>query len=41
MGEPAPEALISKNGVAWVLAVPVLFQTGPEVTFSRMYPFEG
>jgi hypothetical protein len=24
-----------------VLAVPVLFQTGPEVTFSRLYPFEG
>jgi hypothetical protein len=27
--------------VALVLAVPVLFQTGPEVTFSRLYPFEG
>jgi hypothetical protein len=27
--------------VAWVLAVPVLFQTGPEATFSRLYPFEG
>jgi hypothetical protein len=21
--------------------MPVLFQTGPEATFSRLYPFEG
>jgi hypothetical protein len=27
--------------VAWVLAVPALFQTGPEATFSRLNPFEG
>jgi hypothetical protein len=27
--------------VAWVLEAPVLFQTGPEATFSRLYPFEG
>jgi hypothetical protein len=27
--------------VAWVLAVPALFQTGTEATFSRLYPFEG
>jgi hypothetical protein len=35
------EALISN--IAWhrCFAVPVLFQTGPEATFSRRYPFEG
>jgi hypothetical protein len=27
--------------VAWVLAMPALFQTGLEATFSRLYPFEG
>jgi hypothetical protein len=27
--------------VAWVLAVPAMFQTDHEVTFSRLYPFEG
>jgi hypothetical protein len=27
--------------VAWVLAVPVLFQAGPGATFSRLCPFRG
>jgi hypothetical protein len=27
--------------VAWVLAMPALFQAGLVATFSRLYPFEG
>jgi hypothetical protein len=31
----------SRGYVAWVLAMPALFQAGLGATFSRLYPFEG
>jgi hypothetical protein len=41
LGEPALEALICNTAWHGCFAVPVLFQTGPEATFSRLCPFEG
>jgi hypothetical protein len=40
--ETEPGARVARGScVAWVLAVPALFQAGPEATFSRLCPFEG